>query len=155
MEGQNRKETKRKGKAKKKWQTKFKRVAQRKTCLHLEKREVKNAKKNLQTFFFFLLCGTRRALQRGGRGSAVKSKDICGRRTREVRKKITEKKGERMSEKKHAMRGKKDKHNLTMPLKGFFSFFMFFFCFFEPRLLLDLKQGKRAAKGATFLDSRT
>lgn len=28
-----------------------------------------------------------------------------------------------MSEKKHAMRGKKDKHNLTMPLKGFFYFF--------------------------------
>lgn len=55
-----------------------------------------------------------------------------------------------MSEKKHAMRGKKDKHNLTMPLKGFF---YFFFC--VPRLLLDLKQGKRAVKGETFLDSWT
>lgn len=58
-----------------------------------------------------------------------------------------------MSEKKHAMRGKKDKHNLTMPLKGSFLFFHVFFC--VPRLLLELKQGKRAVKGATFLDSWT
>lgn len=59
-----------------------------------------------------------------------------------------------MSEKKHAMRGKKDKHNLTMPLKGSFLFFhVFFFC--VPRLLFDLKQGKRAVKGETFLDSWT
>lgn len=59
-----------------------------------------------------------------------------------------------MSEKKHAMRGKKDKHDLTMPLKGSFLFFhVFFFC--VPRLLFDLKQGKRAVKGATFLDSWT
>lgn len=55
-----------------------------------------------------------------------------------------------MSEKKHAMRGKKDKLSLTMTLKGFF---YFFFC--VPRLLLDLKQGKRAVKGASFLDSWT